>query len=130
MKKLLILSLFVIFTAPFLAAQSTVDLGRKFINSNAGDVQTILKSEVSYYQIHISEKKKTVVSVEVEGAVYVYKIVHSDNKVVINYRHYIKKHLLELEEVKKNRNYIAPRSPPPPAPPGAPAPDTHSDPTN
>ncbi len=105
MKKLLILSLLIIFIVPFCTAQSTVDLGRKFVNSNAGDVQSILKNEVSYYQVHISEKKKTVVSIEVDGAVYVYKLVHSDKKVVINYRHFKKKHLLELEEVKKNRNY-------------------------
>lgn len=105
MKKLLILSLLVIFTMPFCAAQSTVDLGRKFVKSKAGDVQSILKNEVSYYQVHVSEKKKTVVSIEVDGAVYVYKLVHSDKKVVINYRHFKKKHLLELEKVKKNRSY-------------------------
>jgi competence protein ComGC len=105
MKKLLILSLLVIFTVPFLSAQSTVEIGKKFVNSKAGDVQSILKNEVSYYQIHVSEKKKTVVSIEVDGAVYVYKLIHSDKKVIINYRHFKKKHLLELEEVKKNRNY-------------------------
>jgi len=90
---------------PFCVAQTTVDLGKKFVRIKAGDVQSILKNEVSYYQIHISEKKKTIVSIEVEGAVYVYKIVHSDKKVVINYRHFKKKHLLELEKVKRNRNY-------------------------
>ena len=61
MKKLLILSLLTIFITPFCSAQSTVDLGRKLVNSNAGDVQSILKNEVSYYQVHVSEKKKTVV---------------------------------------------------------------------
>lgn len=105
MKKLLIISVLVMFTVPFLTAQSTVDIGKKLVKSNAGDVQSILKNEVSYYQVHLSEKKKTVVSIEVDGAVYVFKIIHSDKRVIINYRHYKKKHLLELEKVKKNRDY-------------------------
>ncbi|MCB2209216.1 MAG: hypothetical protein KQH67_13070 [Bacteroidetes bacterium] len=105
MKRLLILSLFVMFTSPLLTAQSTVEIGRKLVKSNAGDIQSIIKNEVTYFQVHISEKKKTILSLEVDGAVYVYKVIHSDKKVIINYRHYIKKHLLELEKVKKNRDY-------------------------
>jgi hypothetical protein len=55
--------------------------------------------------VHNETKKKTIVSVEIDGAVYVYKILHSDRQVIINYRHDNKKHLIELEKVKKSRDY-------------------------
>ena len=88
-----------------LSAQSTIDIGDKLVGSNTASVQSIIKDNVSYYQFHINEKKKTVVSLEIDGTIYVYKIFHSDKKVVINYRHDNKKHLLELEKVNKLSNY-------------------------
>jgi hypothetical protein len=88
-----------------LSAQATIDLGRKFVGKSSTELFSILNDYGTYYQVHNSEKKKTVVSVEVDDAVYVYKILHSDKQVIINYRHDNKQHLLELDEVKRTRNY-------------------------
>jgi len=94
-----------LFAAIGLSAQSTVDIADKLVGSNAASVRSIIKNNVSYYQFHIKEKKKTVVSIEVDGAVYIYKLLHSDNKVIINYRHDNKKHLTELQSVKQRNDY-------------------------
>jgi hypothetical protein len=88
-----------------LSAQSTIEIGNKLVASTASTVHSIIKNDVSYYHFHINEKKKTVVSLEIDSAVYVYKIFHSDNKVIINYRHDNQKHLRELEEVIKQSRY-------------------------
>ena len=104
MKRIFILALLTL-TVTGLSAQATIDLGRKLVGKSSTELFSVLNDYDTYYQLHNSDKKKTVISIEVDGAVYVYKILHSDKQVIINYRHDNKQHLLELDEVKKSRNY-------------------------
>ena len=104
MKRIFLIALFAMITTG-LSAQATIDLGRKLVGKNSTELIATLNDYNTYYQLHNSDKKRTVVSIEVDGAVYVYKILHSDAQVIINYRHDNKQHLLELDEVKKTGNY-------------------------
>jgi len=104
MKKVFILLFLTLITAG-LSAQNTISLGKELVGKRGIELLKTLDSYSSFYMVHNDTKKKTIVSVEIDGAVYVYKVLHSDQQVIINYRHDNKEHLIELKKVKKSRDY-------------------------